>query len=213
MRFLNELMYVSVEDKTMDDQSYSDFVEDQRKNFRDGIDTARESLGLNADRSKKRYDMRVRSNVYEVGDWVFYFCPRHRIGRSPKWQNFYSGSYLIVKINGMVNLHIQKTLKATAMVVHVDKIKLCKGETPESWIGITEERLIDRIERGAFKPRFDDSGRTRDAEIINDIENNVDEEAKRMRPKRNAPMPAKYIQRIYAVTNCDTFDMCCRDDF
>jgi len=99
------------------------------------------------------------------------------------------------------------------MVVHVDKIKLCKGETPESWIGRAEERLIDRIERGAFITLFDDSGRTRDADKINDIENNVNEEQKRMRPKRNAPMPARYIQRIYAITNCDNIDICCRDDF
>jgi len=91
MRYPNELMYVGIEDKTMDDKSYSDFVEDQKKNFRDGFDRARESLGLKAERSKKRYDTRVRPNVYTVGDWVYYFCPRHRIGRSPKWQNFYSG--------------------------------------------------------------------------------------------------------------------------
>jgi len=76
--------------------------------------------------------MRIRPNVYAVGDWVYYFCPRHRIGRSPKWQNFYSGPYLIVEILGMVNVRIQKTAKASAMVVHVNKIKLCKGETPES---------------------------------------------------------------------------------
>jgi len=33
MRYPNELMYVGVKDKTMDDKSYSDFVEDQKKNF------------------------------------------------------------------------------------------------------------------------------------------------------------------------------------
>jgi len=159
MRYPNELMCVGVEDKTMDDRSYSDFVEDQRKKFRDGFDRARESLGLNADRSKKKYDMRVRPNVYAVGDWVFYFCPRHRIGRSPKWQNFFSGPYLIVEILGMVNVRIEKTAKASAMVVHVDKVKLCKGETPECSLGRVEERLIDRIERGAFISLFDDSAR------------------------------------------------------
>jgi len=70
MRYPNELMYVGVEDKILDDRSYSNFVEDQRKNFRDGFDGARESLGLNPDWSKKRYDMRVRPNVYAVGDDV-----------------------------------------------------------------------------------------------------------------------------------------------
>jgi len=88
MRYPIELMYVGVEDKTLDDKNNSDFVEDQRKNFQEGFDRARDSIGPNADRSKNRYDMRVKLNVYVVGDWVFYFCPRHRVGRSPKWQNF-----------------------------------------------------------------------------------------------------------------------------
>jgi len=189
-------MYVSVEDKTMNDVSYSDSVENQRKNFRDGFDKARESLSLNADRSKKKYDMRVRPSVYAVGDWVLYFCPRHRIGRSPKWQRFYSGPYLIVEILGMVNVRIQKTAKANAMVVHIDKIKLCRGETPESCIRRPEEKLIDRIERGAFIALFNDSGKARDVEIVNDIENNKEEEEKKMKPKRNALMPARYVQRL-----------------
>jgi len=99
------------------------------------------------------------------------------------------------------------------MVMHVDKIKLCKGDTPEYWMGRPEERLIDRIERGAFITLFDDTGRTRDAEIVNDIKNNVDKEEKRIRPKRNAQIPARYIQRIYAITDCSNVDVCCRDDF
>jgi len=112
MRYPNELMYVSVEDRTLDNETYSEFVEGQRRNFRDGFDRARDALGLSADRSKKRYDMRVKPNAYAVGDWIFYFCPRHKVGRSPKWQNFYSGPYLTVEILGMVNVRIQKSAKA-----------------------------------------------------------------------------------------------------
>jgi len=175
MRYPNELMYVEVEDKTMDDESYSDFVESQKKNFREGFDRARKSLGFNAERSKKRYDMRVRPRVYAVGDWVFYFCPRHRVGRSPKWQNFYSGPYLVVELLGQVNIRIQKSAKASAMVVHVDKIKMCKGEVPNSWIGEPEERLSDRVEREAFIDLFNDNGGVRDAAIVNDIENDLEE--------------------------------------
>jgi len=213
MRYPNELMYVGVEDKTFDSETYSEFVEEQKNNFRDGFDRGRDALGLSADRSKKRYDMRVRPNVYAVGDWVFYFCPRHRVGRSPKWQNFYSGPYLIVEILGMFNVRIQKSAKAGAMVVHVDKIKTCRGETPKSWMGESEERLVDRIERGAFIDLFDESSTARNAEIINDIENDIQEEKKRARPKRNAPMPARYIQRIYAIQKLNDVDVCYRDYF
>jgi len=98
---------------------------------------------------------------------------------------------------GMVNVIIQKTAKASAMVVHVDKIKMCKGKIPE---------------RGAFIDLFDDNGSARDAEIVNDIENNVEEEERKARPKRNAPMPARYVQQIYDVENYDVVE-CCRDNF
>jgi len=48
---------------------------------------------------------------------------------------------------------------------------------------------------------------------MNDIENNVEEEERGARPKRNAPIPNRYLQRIYAVENCDVVDACCRNDF
>jgi len=68
MRYPNEIMYVTVEDRTFDKETYSEFVEEQSRNFREGFDRARDALGLSADRSKKKYDMRVRPNVYAVGD-------------------------------------------------------------------------------------------------------------------------------------------------
>jgi len=108
-----------------------------------------------------------------------------------------------VEILGAVNVRIQKTAKASAMVVHVDKIKICKGETPESWIGEREERLVDRIERGAFIALFDDNVGARNAEILNDIENILEEEERKFRPKRNAPIPNRYLQRIYSVEKYD----------
>jgi len=34
-----------------------------------------------------------------------------------------------------------------------------------------------------------------------------------MRPRWNAPMPARYIQRIYSIENTNIVDVCYRDDF
>jgi len=73
--------------------------------------------------------------------------------------------------------------------------------------------LIERIERGAFISLFDETIGDKNAEIINDIKNDVEEKNRRMRPKRNAPMPARYIQRIYSIENTNIVDVCYRDDF
>jgi len=99
-------------------------------------------LGKAAERSTKRYDMRVKPTKYKVGDWVYYFCPRHRVGRSPKWQRFFSGPFLVIEILEAVNLRIQKSARANMMVVHLDKVKQCLGETPMSWLGSENYNIV-----------------------------------------------------------------------
>jgi len=84
LRFPNELMYQDVEDVDMDEPGYPEFVIKQGEAFKRYFFLVRETLGLTAERSKKRYDMRVRAALFKAGDWVYYFCPRHRVGRSPK---------------------------------------------------------------------------------------------------------------------------------
>jgi len=80
-------------------------------------------------------------------------------------------------------------------------------------MGEVDERLTDRIERGAFISLFDETIGDRNTEIINDIDNIQEEEDRRMRPRRNAPMPARYIQRIYSLENTNVVDECYRNDF
>jgi hypothetical protein len=82
--------------------------------------------------------------VIQPGQWVWYYYPRRYTQRSQKWQRFYIGPLLVVKQLGAVNFVIQKSAKATPMVVHIDKLKLCRGETPKSWLtglGAKETRL------------------------------------------------------------------------
>jgi len=45
---------------------------------------------------------------------------------------------LVVEVLGAVNLRIQKSARAAAMIVHVDKVKRCMGDTPLSWMGAGE---------------------------------------------------------------------------
>jgi len=123
LRFPNELIYTDVDEGGTTAVSSIDFVAERQELFKKSFAIAREMLGNTAERRKKRYDMRVKTTVYGVGNWVYYFCPRHRVGRSPKWQRFYRGPFLVIEKLGAVNLRIQKSAHANAMVVHVDKIK------------------------------------------------------------------------------------------
>jgi len=102
---------------------------------------ARESLSLTAERRKKSYDIPKKTEyVRVIMQWEYYFCPRHRIGRSPKWQKFYSRPLLLIDVLGFINLRIQKTSRSSPMVLHVDTVKRYYGVAPTS-------RLSDKMGR------------------------------------------------------------------
>ena len=92
---------------------------------------ARKHLRASAERRKKEYDVRVRPEQFKVGD---YHYPRRYQSRSAKWQKSYIGPYLIVRMIEPVNCVLQKSVKTKPFVVHVDKLKICHGETPASLI-------------------------------------------------------------------------------
>ena len=80
----------------------------------------REQLGLVASRSKQHYDLRVRPITYSEGQLVWVYHPRRRVGRSPKWQRWYTGPYVVEKAFSDVLYRVRRSPKAKPMIVHVD---------------------------------------------------------------------------------------------
>jgi len=68
LRFPNELMYADVGDEDVTLISSKAFVAKRQALFQKAFTAAREILGEAAERSKKRYDMRVKPTTYKVGD-------------------------------------------------------------------------------------------------------------------------------------------------
>ena len=64
--------------------AYNPFVEEIVENQAQEYALVRKHLKMRAERNKKGYDVRVRSNSFRVSTWVLYFSPRKYIGRSPK---------------------------------------------------------------------------------------------------------------------------------
>jgi len=128
-----------------DDQprSYADFVEHKVKVLESAYGTARRELGVTAEREKKYYDLRVRPKLFKKCDWVWYYYPRRRVGRSPKWQRLYTGPYLIVEEVGPVNLKLQRSARSLPFVVHRDKVKKCYGDHPSSWLEDPDEGTVE----------------------------------------------------------------------
>jgi len=114
--------------------SYDEYVEAYQLRMRRGYEAVREHLGQAAGRRKDYYDRKVKPAAVNVGDWVWYLYPRRRVGLSPKWQRYYTGPYLVVRLLLPNDVVLQKSKRAKSFVVHRDKVKLCYGVTPESWL-------------------------------------------------------------------------------
>ena len=133
--------------------SYDTFVSDQQDRLRKAFALARESLGRAVTRNKRTYDLKSRPREFEVGTWVWLYNPRRIVGRSPKWQKLYGGPYLIVKRVGAVNFILQKTSKSKCFITHVDKLKKCMSETPESWLELPAVQSATPTEATAIPER------------------------------------------------------------
>jgi len=115
------------------------------------------------------------------------------VGRSPKWQRFYSGPFLVIEKLASVNLRIKRSPRANPMVVHVDKVKHCMGTIPVSWFGTDIYQVIPlALEPYALPILFGGVDRS----SPDDVDSNVV-----TRPKRYTAVPARFICQIYAVPN------------
>jgi len=113
-----------------------DYLDKLQNDASDAYRLAREKLRASAERRKRYYDVKVKSEQFEVGDWVYYHYPRKFQSKSAKWQLSYTGPYLIVKMIEPVNCVLQKSAKSNPFVVHIDKLKKCFGPTPIIWVSV-----------------------------------------------------------------------------
>lgn len=111
----------------------NEFVYETGKRLQSAYTLARECMQTHAETRAFRYDMRVRPKTFQIGQFVWYFYPRHRQLRKDKWCSFYVGPFKIVEILGSVLYKIQRTPRAQPKLVYVDKLKLYTGDVPEAW--------------------------------------------------------------------------------
>jgi len=118
------------------DQNHGDYVATLKDRFRKSYTIVRENLKAVAFRNKRKYDQRVKKQVkYHPGEWVWVFYPRRVQGRTPKWQRYCDGPFLVLEVIGDVNYRVQQSAHSEKQVVHVDKLKTYLGKTPLSWPG------------------------------------------------------------------------------
>jgi len=67
--------------------------------------------------------MRVKPEMFRVGEKVLYFSPRKYQGYQDKWLRKFSGPFEVIKILGPVNVVLRKMAKSTPFTTHIDKLR------------------------------------------------------------------------------------------
>ena len=186
-----------------DESSIEDFVDQVAFNIQYAHQCARDTLKTQTLRRKRLYDMRVNSTSFQRHDWVWYYYPRRYSGKSPKWQRFYNGPFLVLDRIGPVTYRIQKSAKADPLIVHVDKLKVYEGKTPTSWllqptsnlrltendsnvtINVPEEVVIDSVQMD-FSEQSE--------EPVDNVLPLANDSRQKGRPKRQPTWLADYLQ-------------------
>ena len=135
-----DLILGDIPDKEDRCENYGDFVYDRQQRMKECYNIAREHLQEAARRRKDDYDSTVNPKMFEIGQWVWYYYPRRYLHRTPKWCKTYDGPFLITKVIAPCDYVIQKTSRSAPITVHRDKLKICHGTTPKSWLtGVSQE--------------------------------------------------------------------------
>ena len=177
-------------DVPVESSNYDEYVESVKDRLQSAYTLVRDHIGKAAERNKRYYDIRVKPTRYQRGDWVYYFNPRRYKGRQDKWSRKYTGPFCVIRVPGPVNVELQKTRKSRPFIVHIDKVKPYLGEQPISWLTdnidvTTEARPIESDDLSVVNDT--------DSPIIPDvITMNEEQEFRRNRPRRQAPLPTRY---------------------
>ena len=96
-------------------------------------DFARKHLDISSESMKRKYDIKTYKIPYKVGDAVWYYNPKRKVGFNPKLQRPWKGPMIVVEQLNDVLFRIQLSLKAKPIVVHHDKLKPYLGEDKPEW--------------------------------------------------------------------------------
>lgn len=112
-----------------------------------------DNMQTSFERAKQRYDSRVKVCQFDVGQRVWYFCPRRRRGVSYKWSMSTSGPYEIVKKINDVNYVIRLSPRHRSFVVNIDRLRVYdeKHSTASGQCTVNSDR-IDEFDGGEERP-------------------------------------------------------------
>jgi transposase InsO family protein len=158
-------------------QSYDDIVCERAERTIFDFHVVRDCLKRAAQLRQDKYDVKVKPVAVEVGQKVWYYCPRRKMNVSPKWQNCYSGPYTVVRVIDPHVIVIARSRRSKPFTVHRDKLKLVVEDDDFDISG--GQNLAKSTENQTTAPSID-------------AENAGRELGRVSRPRRLRKAPSKY---------------------
>jgi len=103
-------------------QSNDEYVQQTAERMRQTYAVVRDHLKASFDRNKRRYDARVKSSHFDVGDFVYYYVPKNHYGKNRKWAMDNRGPYCVERRVNQVNYVIRRSPTAAPIIAHIDRL-------------------------------------------------------------------------------------------
>ena len=100
-------------------------------------DFGRKHIDISSESMKRRYDMKTYKVLYKVGDAVWYYFPKRKVGFNPKLHRPWKGPYIVVEQFNDVLFRIQSGQRMKHIVVHHDNLKPYLGDDKPDWFDNT----------------------------------------------------------------------------
>ena len=99
-------------------------------------------LNIASDSMKRKYDLKTNFREYKIGDPVWYFKPRRRVGYNPKFQADWNGPMVVIECLNNVLDRIKSDPRATPDIAHHDYIRPYQCEDKPTWFVPDEQSIL-----------------------------------------------------------------------
>ena len=100
--------------------------------------------------SKKDYDLKLKTQSYEVGDLIYKLDSTKKIGQSPKLQKVWKGPFLVVEVLSPVCYRVADRKKT--YVLHYNRLKPCLDRDVPLWLRRKRSSLLQWVNKVNVEP-------------------------------------------------------------
>ena len=107
---------------------------------------AREKLVSYQKRQQWDYDLKLKVNIYEIGDLVYVLDTARKVGLSPKLQKVWKGPMLVVEAISSILFRVANRKKS--FVLHHDRLNPCEDREIPLWLKRKRNAILNQLDNG-----------------------------------------------------------------